>query len=341
MIDGRRSAMMKRFLVVFLVLLLGMPLSMLFATGTQDGAASAAKQSPKYTFYAVGVDPGIDPFWATVYKGLKSAELYFPVKIVYAGMRGDQLNATGIANILETGVVSKPDGLITGFWFLEASDEIVRRGIKNGIPVIAYNQLDPRPEGERIPYLGYVGMDDRVTGEALAKAMLSKMKIKRAAIGIQYPGSAPLEMRASGIIKALNAAGIPNDKLDITEVPATAQTVLGSYLTKYPETNVLFLLGPVGTHPAISLIQDRGLKGKVAIATFDMSDKTLQAIKDGIVEYSIVQQAAAQGFIAVQELYLYLEYGIIPPERVDTGPTLVDSSVLKIIEKQMAKTGGS
>ena len=314
-----------------LVLLLGLTMSM---------TSIAAPPQAKYTFYAMGVSPGVDPFWATVYEGIKAADDLFPVKVVYVGMKAEELNAAATANKLEIARAAKPDGIITGFWFLVASDEVCRNSISEGIPIIAYNMEDPRPKNERIPYLGYIGMDERVTGDVLARATLDKIDIKRAAIGIQYPGSASLETRASGIIKVLKEKGIPYDKLDITPTPSTAINVLGAYITKYPETNMLFLLGPVGTHPALQLIKEKGLKGKVFISTFDVSEKTLNGIRDGAILLTISQQAFAQGFLAVQSFYLYHEYGIIPPQRVETGPTLIDDTNVKIIEKQLKMTSG-
>lgn len=112
-----------------------------------------------------------------------------------------------------------------------------RKAIQEGIPLLAYIMEDPWPKSDRIPYLGYVGMDERITGEILARATLEKIDMERAALGIQYPGLASLETRASGIIKVLKEKGVPNDKLDITVVPATAITVLGAEISKYPETN--------------------------------------------------------------------------------------------------------
>ena len=301
----------------------------------------AASSSPEYTFYAVGVSPGVDPFFAMVLNGFNAAAEVFPVKVVYIGLSADELNPTGLVNKLETAKAANPDGVITGFWMAAAEDEVMRATINAGIPVIAINQNDTRPEDERVPYLSYVGQDETETGAALAEAALAKMNVTRAVIGIHVPGSASLEIRASGIAEVLKKHGIPFAKLDITADPSTAISVLGAYLTQHPDTNMIFTLGPTGTHPAMTLIREQGLHGKVAISTFDITPKTITGIKDGIVLLTVSQQPFAQSFTAVQLLYMYLKYGILPPAHIATGPTMIDKDNVEVIEKQVKTTGGA
>lgn len=293
----------------------------------------------KPTIYAIGVTPGADPFWAVVYKGLKAAESVLPIKVEYIGLRAEEANPTGLADKLEIVRAAKPDGLITGFWFVEAQDELCRKMIKEGIPIIGYDQEDVR--SNRIPYIGFVGLDIRRAGEVAARATLNKMQIKRAAIGIHWPGASSLELKAEGIIKVLRDRNIPFDKLDITDNPATAVNVLNAYLKKYPETNVLFMTGTIGTHSALQFVKEENLKGKVFISTMDVSEKTLQGLKDGYIIQSLTHQPFGLGFEAVEQMYLYLTYGILPPERTSTGPTLVDKDNLEIIEKQIKEAGGA
>jgi simple sugar transport system substrate-binding protein len=293
----------------------------------------------KYTFYAVGADPSVDQFFAVILKGFEAAEAVFPVDVVYLGMMPEQINATGMVNLLQTAFAAEPDGVTSGFWFAAAQDEVVRAMLDAGIPVIAYNQEDLRDDP--VPYLGYVGQDETVTGQKLARAAMERIDVERALIGIHAPGAASVETRAQGIVQVLEEEGIPFDKLDITMTPSTAITVMGAYLIQHPDTNVMFLLGPTGTHPALTLLEEQGFKGKVFIATCDSSDKTMGGIRDGTILVTIVQQPFMQSFTAIQLLYLYKEYGVVPPERIETGPTVIDKTNLEAVEKQIEETGGA
>lgn len=301
---------------------------------------TAAAQA-KYTFYVIGVQPNVSPFWATVYKGVQAAEEVLPIDVQYLGMSADQINATGTVNLLETALAAQPDGIVTGFWFLNAERDVVMQAIDSGVAVVAYNQGDDSAADERIPYLGYVGQDERVTGRMLAEAMLAKTDIKRAAIGVQYPGSVPIELRAQGIQDVLEEAGIPSEKLNVGTDPSSSITTMNAYLQGNPDTNVIFALGPEVTLPAMQLLEEQNLKGKVSIATFDVSQPTLDGLISGDILATISQQPFAQGFLSVMYLYMYKEFGILPPEGTPTGPQVVDENNLDIIRQQFDSTGGA
>lgn len=169
-------------------------------------SAFAKDKNPKYTICLFGADPGADPAFIGYYAGVKLADkLLDDCKIVYVGLAGEDLRGIGIANKLEQAVAVKPDGISIGFWFLQAEDEPIRNAIKQGIKIIAHNQPDPRPEGQRIPYLGYEGVQSRDIGIAMATEALKRINIKRAAIAVHHVGSASVENVAAGIASVLEA----------------------------------------------------------------------------------------------------------------------------------------
>ena len=324
---------LKTSLVIFLIVSLFLVLFL-------SSFAAATPTQAKYNIYFVSVSPGVDPFLAVVYTGVQAADDLFPVEVNFVGLTVEELNPRAMVDKLEIARAAKPDGIITSFWWVEAQDEVCRKAIEEGIPIMAFNNEDTRQKNERIPYLGFVGMDELVTGEVLAKATLEKIDIKRTLIGIQVPGATSMETRASGIAKVLEKEGIPYEKIDTTMEPATVITNLGAYLIKYPETNHMFLLGPANAHPALTLLKERGLEGKVIISTIDVSEKIVEGIEEGNILMTISQQPFAQSFIAIEQLYLYLEYGILPPERTATGPVIIDKTNVEIIKKQIEMTGG-
>lgn len=283
-----------------------------------------------------------NPFFAAIHKEFKEAENYFPVKVEY--ITGKEATPSVAVDISETILAAKPDGIIAGFWLPELMDEFFRKVIEQGIPLMAYNMDDPRPEDKRIPHIGYVGMDERVTGEILAKATFEKLgsigiDIKRVVIGIPYPESSVFKLRSNSIVKVLEERGIPSDELDVGDEAEKTTSVLSAYLNKHPETNLLCMLGGINIPAALKLIEKKKLKGKVFTCTYDVSPEIIGGIKDGDILYTISQQPFAQGFCSVECLYKYLEYGIIPPKQIATGPTLVDLINIGIIEKQIKEVG--
>ncbi len=286
-----------------------------------------------YTFYLVSHGGPADPFWGVVMKGLKDAGKEFGVDVVYLGP--EKFSLKEFMDLVNSAIAKKPDGLIVTITNPVALDEPLRKAIKMGIPVVAINVPDTRPYEERIPYLVYVGMDEYLAGVYAARRMLQEGPIKRAVIAIHEPGHVGLEMRAKGIMDVLKPKGIPVEKIDITTDPTKALTLMKAYLMKHPDTDAIFTLGPLGAHPAIQLVEEMGLEGKVKIGAIDLTTKIIDAIKKGIIVFTIDQQQYLQGYLPVLFLKMYLDHGLIPQDKVLTGPFVVDKSNVDKVEESV------
>lgn len=309
-------------------------------TPTQAPAQKPTKY--EYTFYYVSHGGPADPWWAPVIKGSQDAGNLLGVKVVYNGP--EKFSIQALVNLVESAIAANPDGMIVTITDYKALDEPLRRAINKGIPVIAVNVPDPRPKGERIPYLSYIGQNEYDAGYYLAKYLVDTgYKPKRVVIGIHEVGHVGLEMRAKGITDAIKEKypDVPVEKLDITTDPTKAAEAIKNYLTAHPDTDAIFTLGPIGAHPALKVLDEMGLSGKVKLLTVDIDDTILKAIEEGKLLAAVSQQPYAQGFLPVVFMYLYVKYGIIPPEHVPTGPTIIDKTRLEDVRRQIATTGGA
>lgn len=297
------------------------------------GLLGAAKE---YVFYYVPHAGAGDPFWAVQKLGWETACKQLGVKGIFAAPVKFSIEQQ--VNMLMSAINAKPDGIATTISSDTAFDEPLRKAKELGIPVIAVNIEDYEPP--YVPYLAYIGQDEFIVGEVLANRVLKDFTPKRAVIGIHQPGLTCLELRAEGIIKVLEAKGIPVEKVDITPEPTQAIEILRAYLKKHPDTDVIFTLGPLGAHPAIDLVIEEGLAGKVKVATCDVTDKILEAIKNDIMVCAIAQQPFMQGYLAAVWLYLHVQYGFVPPKKMPTGPTVIDKTNLDVALRQVETTGG-
>ena len=143
---------------------------------TKTVTATPPAKPPKYTIYYVSHGGPGDPWWAPVIKGAKIAGDILGVKVVYLGP--EKFSIKALVDLLEGAIAKKPDAIIITITAYEPLDEPLRRAIKMGIPVFAVNVYDPRPEEERIPYLGYLGQDDYEAGKVLAEAAIRLFKEK-------------------------------------------------------------------------------------------------------------------------------------------------------------------
>jgi len=283
------------------------------------------------------VGQGVDPFWAPVILGAEEAEKALnalappKVKVHYVAPTLNVLEEQ--IEMLYSTIAAKPDALATVVTTPEPFDVPLRKLIADGVPVIAYNVDDPRPEGERIPYLAYIGQSFYVSGQKAAKRMLQEGPLTRAVIGMCIPEETALRRRAQGIVDTLKEKGIPVDILNLTQDRSTAYSVFTAYLIKHPDTDAIFTTSTGGTEPAMDLLKDKGLIGKVKIGGYDCSTKTFKGIKEGSVAFTVDQQPFLQGYLTAQWLYLNLRYGLTPPPVIGTGQAIIDKSNVEEVEK--------
>jgi simple sugar transport system substrate-binding protein len=296
----------------------------------------------EYTFYIVSHGGPGDPFWGVVMKGMQDAADLLSkgtgdtIKATYLGPA--VYSVTELVNMLNSAIAAHPQGIVCTITDPAALDEPLRRAISLGIPVIAINVPDPRPAGERIPYLFYVGGDEYLSGIKAAEKMLAVKKPARAVVFIHEVGHVGLELRAKGFIEVMTAAGIPAEKVAIGTDPTQAVDIIRGYFAKHPETDAIFTLGPIGTLPTVTFLKEQGLAGKVMLGCFDLDEVTLKAIKDGIALFTVTQQQYLQGYLPIVWLYLYNKYGFLPANDILTGPGFVDGSNIEKVE-QLIKQG--
>jgi len=318
--------MVRRFVVVFG--LVGLLVSLL-------GGAALAET---YTFYFITHGVLGDPWWSPVIKGAQDAAKLLGVTVHYVGLERWDL-ALLKAN-LEAAILAKPDGIILTITSYKVLDEPARMAIAQGIPIIAINVPDPRPKGERIPYLAYVGQEEFAAGKALAERVVQEFIPKAAVVMITEPGHVGLEARTAGIKSVLEPLGTKVDVLDVTVDPAQHGPILMSYLIGHPEVDMVFALGPTDAWAAVQVVKEMGKVGQIRLATIDVDPKIAEAIKEGVMICAVAQQPYMQGFIPVVWLYLHLKYGFLPPD-VPTGPSVVDKNNIDVLLKQIETTGGA
>jgi len=136
---------------------------------------------------------------------------------------------------------------------------------------------------------------------------------------------------------------------------------VSAYLRNNAGTQGVLTLGPSSAHPTLKAIAKMGLKGKIYMATFDLSPEISAGIKDGTVAFAIDQQPYLQGYIPVAVLALmkqmktqdlptvmaalkanpkakgrFDEYGLVPvygARHISSGPGFVTKDNIAKVEK--------
>jgi simple sugar transport system substrate-binding protein len=308
-------------------LLIAVVLLMAMLVVSASVPAMTTAQEPKYTFYFVSHIGPADPNMKWLTQSIEDASRLFPVKVHYVAP--EVFSVEQQVNMLQTAIAAKPDGLIVPITDPAALDAPLREAINAGIPVIASNIADPRPAPEKIPYLTYVGGDEYKTGVQMAERILKEFEPnmpKRVACGIGHVGHVGAEMRCQGLIDTLQPKGVTVEKVALTEEPAKIADTWRSYLQANPDTEAIWIVTMLATPYVYNVTKELGLTDKVKIATVDESPMSVEGILRGYVIATHSQQFYLQGYLPVVWLYIYKEYGYVPPPEEIIGPVIIDKS---------------
>ena len=136
----------------------------LVATTALTGAAFG--QENEYRFVMVSHIGSNDPNMNWLTYSLKAFEEKYP-NVTTEYISTNQYSVQEHVRLLEQAISTRPDGIAVPIVSTDAFEGPLRRAIESGIPVVAFNIADGRPEEERIPYLTYVGGDEYLTGKRL------------------------------------------------------------------------------------------------------------------------------------------------------------------------------
>jgi PAS domain S-box-containing protein len=241
--------------------------------------------------------------------------------------------------LIDRAISRKPDGLVVAVTDAAALDGVLRRAINQGIPVIAFNVPDLRESAARIPYLTFVGtdycQDGKKAGEhALAHARAGEIPMPKQVLCVNADAThGGLVARCQGMSDAMKIAGIKAETLTTDWDPTRAANILSAHLARNPEVNYIYAvtsdLGPMVRNVChkLNLHPDLGdVAHQVTIIGVDDSPVSLSGVKAGHLLSTVSQAFWLQGYVPLQWLYWYREYGYTPERDILTGPVIIDKT---------------
>ncbi|GAA4267857.1 sugar ABC transporter substrate-binding protein [Frondihabitans peucedani] len=303
---------------------LGLTLSACSSGGAQStkSASSADCKSNTYTIAMITHEAPGDTFWDKIRAGAQAAAKNECIKLNYSA----DPQADKQAQLIQTAVDSKVDGIATTLVTPDALAGSVKAATDAGIPLVGFNSgIDAY---KKLGALEYFGSDETLAGQTVGERLTSQ-GVKHPLCVIQAAGSVALEARCAGV-KAKNP-GTENMQVNGTDDSAVVSSIQAK-LTQDPSIDAIVTLGAPIAMDALKSMSAANSKAK--LVTFDLNVDAAQAIKDGKIEFSVDQQPYVQGYMAVTALYLYLKNGndIGGGGPVLTGPSFVDkSNIAKIL----------
>jgi simple sugar transport system substrate-binding protein len=304
--------------------------------GASDTRGAGGGDRP--TFYGViHGSPGADPYWALFFKGAKTAAKQENVNLKLLGT--PKFSVQAWADLVNSAIAAKPNGLLMTFPSPEAVDAPVRQAIEKGLPVIAWDTNDSRPAAKRLPYLAYVGVDYVKIGVLAAQRSLKDSKPKRAVCAIHEVGQLGLEQTCQGFTRVMKAAGVPVDKIEISAAdPTKAAEQARGYLTSHSDADLIFTQGPPPAEAVSKVLEEQKLGDKVHHITGVLTAQNVKLLEQGKLVAVIDQAPFLQGYMAVTMMNLRVRYNLLPNNPAMTAESVVDRSNMVAVA-QLAEEG--
>lgn len=266
--------------------------------------------------------PG-DTFWDIVRKGGEDAAKKDNVKLEYTADPEGGKQANLVQQAIDKGV----DGIAITLSKPEAMAPVVRKAVKAGIPVVALN--GGMKDYKKLGVTAFFGQDERVAGEA-AGDRAKKEGAKKPLCVIHEQGNVDLQERCAGV-----KAKLPSTQLVYVngKSPSSMQSGITSKLQQDKSIDSIVTLG--GPIAMVAVQSKKAAGSKAKIGTFDTSKDVIDGIKNDDISWAVDQQPYLQGYLAVDQLWLYKNNGNIVGggKPVLTGPAFIDKKNASSVEK--------
>lgn len=282
--------------------------------------------SKKLKFYAVTHDILGDVFWEVFRRGLLDAAARFDVDVEH--LRPGKFSPEIQAGLIDGARHARPDGIISTVPDVVAVEGALKAAIADGIPVICVNAKDGRPQGERIPYLFYIGGDDFNAGALAGRYLLEHVK-PRAAMCVDHYLYEHIchSDRWHGFKSVFDKAGVPAERLRVPGgKPEDCAEAVAKYRESHSDADAVLTLGPPGAQAVLDAEALVGPGRSWKHLTFDVAQLQLDGIRSGRIMATIDSQQYLQGFLAVQHMWMHKTQGFTLAADIYTGPAIVDLS---------------
>lgn len=327
---------MRRSTYAFVVLVL---VAMLFSActavvPTAPAGAPAAAAPPEHKITMIIYTPASVEFFAPAVQGAKEAAQKFNIDLDIQYADSDNVKQN---NLIETAIANKVDGIAVIIQDDNAFDENVCKAMEQGIGVVSFN-VDDSQGADGNCRMAFMGQNFVDTGYLIGKRMIEEHGLKAGDLvfaPVEAPEAVYATLRYEGLKKALDEAGIASELVETKFDLAGAQTVVVQWLLGHPDVDAIVGLGSVPLTVAPKAMEEAGIK--VPVGGFDLTPEIIKGIEDGVITATVDQQPYSQGFYAIAQLALWLQYGLFPSDMDTGGIGLVDASNVQTVKELVGK----
>jgi simple sugar transport system substrate-binding protein len=290
-------------------------LAALASAATLGFGALASAEDEKLVFIYHSGDE--DFWWNTIKNTLNQAEEEMEITVdVRNPPNGDSAQ---MARIVEQAAAADYDGMIVTIGDYDALRDPITSAVNMGIPVITVNS-GTQEQSESMGAMMHIGQPEFEAGRIGGEKAREEDGITDFVCFNHQMGNIPLTDRCAGFAEGLGLEELGDRMVDIGGDPVQAKNRVFAYLKANPDVEAVLTLGPNGGDPTLQALEELGLAGEIPWYSFELSDDMSQALRDGVLRWSIDQQQFFQGYLAANLMTNYLRYGVQIPHHINSGP---------------------
>ena len=293
-----------------------------------------ARHSPKEVYYLVATNVSL-PYWETAIAGFKAAAAQYNVTVKVAGP--DTYDPQGELAEFQKAVAAKPAGILVSVSDAAVMQPGIDAAIGAGIPVITMDS-----DAANSHRLYFIGTNNLEAGRLGGRRIIEKLGGKGNVVFFTLASQPNTEERLKGFKDAFAL----HPGINIVDVIV----IKGNASVAFDRTQVL--LAQTGAKKIDAFVCLDSASGKLVadaikrtgdtsreLVAWDVNPDTLQGIKDGVIDATVVQKPYTMGYIglkALDEIFhdppaqLNKDYSVDAfapyPVFVDTGTSLVDKN---------------
>lgn len=319
------------------------------ASGAAQGGTGAAATGCPYKFSIITHgDNG--SFWSVLYKGAKDAAATTGCTLtaVYGSQQSGQAQPDDNAqnSQIQDAINQKVDGIAVSDHNPSLMNPTIAKAVAAGIPVVLINAGCDDADIAASGAMTCVGQPEAFAGKQ-AGARLIAEKATNVLCVIHQSGQNLLD-RCNGIAQALGTgATCSTSDAPATGPACTELTLSVPNAASNPSGSAAQVIAYLQAHPGINAIMTlnnaiaQGIQtalpsgSTIKLATFDLNQWDISAVKSGTVDFVVDQQQYLQGYLPVLFLQLYKAHfgaSVGGGTTVPTGPLLVDKTNVSSVE---------
>ncbi len=285
------------------------------ASGARAADAAPFPEHPRWKFVFVNHVTS-NPFFVPCQYGIADACALLGVNYQWTG--SETSDVAQMVNAMNAAIAGKADAIAVCLVDPRGFDRPTESALAAGIPVFSYNA-----DSHTNKRLAYIGQDLFLSGQMMGERIVKLVGSGKVAIFIATPGQLNLQPRVNGAMDAIRKSGARIEATMIATDPSAnaGLSKIQAYYLGNQDVKGLFGVSGGDTMNCGLIGRQYKLPAKgVQAGGFDMLPKSLEAVRDGFLDFVIDQQPYLQGFYTVMEMFAFkVSGGLIGPADINTG----------------------